>query len=184
MLHWIRRLKRVVRSLFKGEFKRDTFSSVIMPHRRYLAKCGHETKLEGVISKFGKETEITLCFDDEGVIDTCLQCVSDATIACAWCGEHILPDEGITLYASVDPKYSPHEGSVVYKKDDVSGKVYYVGCLRWNCADSGADRTGFWILPGKVQRCLSPLEECLRGEKVVIIDDLSDPDQATLIEDE
>jgi hypothetical protein len=56
--------------------------------------------------------------------------------------------------------------------------------LRWNCAETGADRAGFWVIPGKVQRCLSPIEEAFATGKTVIISDMGDIDQAKLIPDD
>ena len=59
-----------------------------------------------------------------------------------------------------------------------------MGCLRWECAQSGGDRAGFWIPPGKVHRVLSPVEQCLKniidedGDGVVAVGNLHDPKEA------
>ena len=59
----------------------------------------------------------------------------------------------------------------------------YVGCLRIDCALSGADRCDFWSPPGNVYRTLSPIEMILADEGtndqgVVIINDLQDSREA------
>ena len=41
-------------------------------------------------------------------------------------------------------------------------------------ADSGADRSGFWVPPGEVFRVMSPLEQCLQSNDIVICSDVSD----------
>jgi hypothetical protein len=102
-------------------------------------------------------------------------------IRCAWCGGYILPGEPITLYTPCSEDFKIPDYAVVYKEDPKQ----LVGCLRWNCAESGADRTGFWIIPGKVLRCLSPIEELMSDSKhdAVIINDLGDINQAKIISD-
>lgn len=59
-----------------------------------------------------------------------------------------------------------------------------MGCLRWDCAKTGADRAGFWHPPGKVFRVTTPLEMCLQnlqngGDGVVVIENLNDFEEAT-----
>jgi hypothetical protein len=159
----------------------EALLGAIKPHAKYLADCGHETEIIGTISKFGKETEISLIRKENGNFGTCVQCLADATIACAWCGEPILPDRPITLYSTSDSEFKPHEGSVIYEDDENSGVTRYVGCLRWECADSGADRQGFWVLPGKVERCISPIEQALHTGDMVIVEDLSDRNEAVQV---
>lgn len=147
-----------------------------------LAGCGHTTHLCDkitVISKDGekKETEITI----STIKPThCHKCFEKMAIRCAWCGDYILPGDPITLYSPIKegsfdiPKYA-----VVYKKDPLQ----LVGCLRMGCADTGGDRAGFWIIPGKVQRVLSPIEEVFMTGETVINSDLGDIDQAKPITD-
>ena len=54
-----------------------------------------------------------------------------------------------------------------------------VGCLRWECASTGADRMGFWVPPGIVHRVPSAIEMCMQAvekkeEDVIIIIDCLD----------
>ena len=72
--------------------------------------------------------------------------------------------------------------AIEYKKEP---HIQLVGCLRPGCSDSGMDRAGFWIMPGKVQRALSPVEmvSTLENDEVLIINDLHDISKAVLIED-
>ena len=156
----------------------EALLGAVKPHTKYMAECGHETEIVGTLSKFGKETEMSLLFDDQGKLEICLRCISDATIVCAWCGELILPGSPITLYCTSDEEFKPHEGSAIYEDEENSGVTRYVGCLRWKCAESGADRQGFWVLPGKVERCISPLEMAICTEGIVIVEDLSDRNEA------
>ncbi|MEX0672734.1 MAG: hypothetical protein WDZ82_01285 [Candidatus Paceibacterota bacterium] len=109
----------------------------------------------------------------------CAKCLAAACIKCAWCGKSIFPAEPITLYTPTKSFEIP-EYAVVYNQDPVQ----LVGCLRWDCGDSGIDRAGFWIPPGVVDRVLSPTEELLHrmqsgeSDPIVIANDLSDPNEA------
>lgn len=141
--------------------------------RSYVAKvCGHKTKLLTRVNVFGQTVFLSLNKKKE--IRYCASCHAKAVIKCAWCGEPILPDEPITLYT---PKkdFKVPEYAVVYNQEPLQ----LVGCLGWECC-SGIDRAGFWVMPGKVQRVLSPMEMILMGdgETPVICNDLADPSQA------
>ena len=115
----------------------------------------------------------------------CSKCIESMCIKCAWCEGSIMPGDPITLYGPINRKeFQVPEYAVVYRQEPLR----LVGCLRWNCADTGADRAGFWIPPGKVDRVLSPIEEVMtrmqggEEEPVVITGNISDPRQATHIE--
>lgn len=149
--------------------------------RNIEADCGHQTKLRGTIGHEGDQRKITLKLGENGHPFSCLACIEKAIIPCAWCGKPIWPDEPITLYLSSNPEQEVSVGSVLYR--EVGGKKVYVGCLRWDCARTGADRAGFWVVPGEVERCLSPLEEALQSPSgMVIVSDLSDRSTARPIE--
>lgn len=97
------------------------------------------------------------------------------TIPCAWCGKPIVVGSPITLCSPIKPDYTPPvEGFVTYSEDPLR----LVGCLRWDCADSGIYRAGFWVPPGKVDRVLSPLEIAMMVDGVVIVSDITDPAEA------
>jgi len=137
--------------------------------------CGHETALRGTVEVFGK----TLTLKNQDPPQHCLQCLADMSIRCAWCREPILVGDPITLYTP-RPTYEIPDHAVYYSDNPVQ----LVGCLRWDCADSGASRAGFW-LPSEteagvavVQRVLSPLEQCMMGGGTVIVNDASNVAEA------
>ncbi|MEI6627472.1 MAG: hypothetical protein WCL61_02660 [bacterium] len=108
---------------------------------------------------------------ENGNPNYCLDCIAKMAIRCAWCGEAISIGSPVTLYTPKED-YKIPEYATRYQNNAKS----LVGCLRWNCADSGMDRQGFWMPPGKVKRVPSPLEMALAsGDQVVIVSDLSDP---------
>ena len=157
----------------KNLFKKRLFS------KKVIAKCGHETELKGEIKAFGEDGIITIPKNDDGTVDYCLKCLESMTERCAWCGKPIFIGDPITLYSPMDKKFKIPDYAVIYNKDPLQ----LVGCLRWECAESGADRAGFWIPPGKVYRVLSPLEQCMGNcengnDEIVIVSDLHDPNQA------
>ncbi|NTW30199.1 MAG: hypothetical protein HGA33_02895 [Candidatus Moranbacteria bacterium] len=94
-------------------------------------------------------------------------------IRCAWCGKPIFIGDPVTLY-------SPNEGfeipeyAVRYSEDPLR----LVGCLRWDCADSGIDRSGFWMPPGEVMRVMSPIEQVLATGTAAIVSDVNDMSEA------
>jgi hypothetical protein len=66
---------------------------------------------------------------------------------------------------------------VRYTEDDSNALV---GCLRWDCADTGADMCGRWMPPGKVERTPSPMELCLASiqtgqSSIVLVGNTHDP---------
>jgi len=100
--------------------------------RNYKCGCGHTAKWKTILTIHGHEGVFKAPSKTPAY---CPQCWAQAAIKCAWCGGTIVPGDPITLY-------SPGN----------------VGCLGWDCADTGADHAGFWVMPGKVQRVMSPLE--------------------------
>lgn len=123
------------------------------------ANCNHKTRLYDqivVTSKNGETEQIGISISTIKP-DYCHRCYEKMAIRCAWCGDYILPDSAITLYTP-NANFDVPEYAVSYKED---GSLKLVGCLRMDCASSGADRSGFWVIPGKVKRVLSPIEEML-----------------------
>jgi hypothetical protein len=150
--------------------------------RSYKCDCGHKAKWKTMLKIDGKSGVYTLGKQH----DYCPQCWAKAAIKCAWCGGTITPGDAITLYSPRDKDLRSLKHAVVYKR---TPHLQLVGCLGWNCADTGADRAGFWIMPGKVQRVASPFEMLMSGMNggdcnPVVVGDLSDPNQAVLIPDE
>lgn len=140
---------------------------------KIIAQCGHETSTQCEVDICGHKVLLGL---HEGTKSPthCLNCYAKMCIICGWCRLPILIDHPITLYTPRDPNWQLPEGARWYDES----KRIVVGCLRWSCADTGADRSGFWVLPGKVQRVVSPFEECMMTHNMVITSDLSDKKEA------
>ncbi len=140
--------------------------------RTYTFDCGHSSKRKTIISVRGKNIVFTL--QKNLSLTYCPQCVADAAIACAWCGNTIVPSDPVTLYAPRDPNFQVPEHAAVYSKDPLR----LVGCLGFDCAITGADRAGFWAMPGQVERVMSPFEQVMATGDIVIVSDISDPAEA------
>lgn len=147
--------------------------------RTYHCKCGHTCKKKTHLSIEGHEGVFAIRSKNP---EYCPQCWQQAAIRCAWCEEVILPGDAITLYTPKKGVEVP-EHARVYKREP---HLQLVGCLRWNCAQSGIDRAGFWVMPGKVQRVMSPMEMLFANgsDDVIICNDLTDLSQAILVSDE
>ncbi len=141
----------------------------------YVCGCGHPAKHETIIEVEGRRGVYTASDNTP----YCPACWMKAMIQCAWCGKSILPGDAITLYTPKEEFKIP-DYAVVYRREP---HLQLVGCLRMDCTDGGMDRAGFWVMPGKVQRALSPLEQLLirGGDEPLIVSDLSDPGEAILI---
>jgi len=150
--------------------------------RTYTAsECGHKTKRALVVSALGDCRRGIFKKDD---LEYCSDCLANMVIKCAWCGEPIFIGDPVTLYTPIQKDFTVPKHAVIYKKEPLQ----LVGCLRWDCADTGADRSGFWVLPGKVQRVLSPIEILLgrvaEGDcSVMVFNDLSDPSRTIPIDE-
>lgn len=154
------------------------FQSV--PPRTYLAtNCGHQSPLGGDVTAFGEKRTLNVrTLDLSGAIDGwCLDCMSKMVIRCAWCESPIFPEDPITLYSAKEGFVVP-EHAVVYRRSPLQ----LVGCLGWNCAETGGDRAGFWVAGeegrGRVYRVPSPIEVALGSGRGVIVGDLRNIDEA------
>ncbi len=109
----------------------------------------------------------------------CISCLDAMSIRCAWCGLSIYICDPVTLYTPKDLGKLPL-WRVLYDGEDLKHAAA-VGCLRMNCADTGADRAGFWMPGedgrGRVARVASPYEVAL-WTGAVVINDLSDINEA------
>lgn len=148
---------------------------VSYPFRKtYMANiCGHHTKKTGGVTSHGESHTMSMPLSENGSPDYCLDCIAKMSIRCAWCENSIHVGDPVTLYIPQE-SYKVPEHAVRYDKDECC----LVGCLGWNCTQTGADRQGFWMPPGKVARVPSPIEMLMSGGndgKAVIIRDLSDP---------
>lgn len=118
----------------------------------YAVKCGHYTKRVGRLS-VGDRTLFSVAQVKEGGVAYCHRCIEQAAIRCAWCGGGIAVDDPIRLSFSCDPNHQYPDYAVSYR--DACGRVSYVGCLRSNCANTGAEISGYWQMPGEVCRAPS-----------------------------
>lgn len=173
------------------------------------SKCGHHTSFVGTIHVFGHSATMAMPMNVEGATDYCLDCIEKMSIRCAWCEDPIVVGDPITLYTPKSEKDIERGFDAMQKRGQIEfpfvieeglgfplpdlAVVYQqkplqvVGCLGWDCADTGADRAGFWM-PGEngkgmVRRVRTAFEEILAGRPFVITGDLSDPSQATDLED-
>lgn len=133
-----------------------------------LAKCGHPAKRSDRVSAFGHSQE-TIIFPESGQApDFCHRCLEKMAIRCAWCGGTIFIGDPITLYSPSQSDYRPQENSAKHSDNPLQ----YVGCLGMDCAQSGSDRSGFWVPPGRVHRVMSPLEIAMTTGRAIIVGDL------------
>ena len=95
-------------------------------------------------------------------------------IRCAWCGKPIFIGDPVTLYSSAEKNFQIPEYAVRYSENPIK----LVGCMRWDCAETGADRCGFWLPPGVVHRVLSPIEQMMATGTVVVVADVGDMREA------
>ncbi len=120
--------------------------------------------------------------NETGGFDYCLDCVAAMTIRCAWCGNVIFIGSPVTLYGPL-PEFQIPEYAVVHSRDPLK----LVGCLGWDCADSGFDRAGFWMPgpdgSGLVHRVHTAFEMMLEDPTIVsmMVNDLSDPSERPII---
>jgi len=141
--------------------------------------CGHETEPKGQVRAFDVECEMDMPTKPDGSVEFCLDCIAGMTIRCAWCGNVIFIGSPVTLYGASDPDFVPKPDSVVYDE----ARRQYVGCLGWECADTGADRAGFWVPDtqtrrGMVERVRSPIEVAMSTGSTVLVSDLGDIKEA------
>ena len=137
------------------------------------AKCGHSTKTKGGVTAFGVTitTEMPI---KHGHVDYCLICIADMAIQCAWCELPIFIGDPVTLYT---PKagFEIPDHAMVFSEEPLR----LVGCLRWDCASTGADRAGFWVPDaeghGHVQQATSLYDMAQQSGDGVAVNDLSDP---------
>ncbi len=140
--------------------------------KKIKANCGHLTlKKDRVFS--GKEKCIIELPIKNNKTDYCHRCLEKMTIKCAWCGQSIFIGEPITLYSPIDKNFQIPKHAVIHQEDPLQ----LVGCLRINCADTGADRAGFWYPPGKVRRILSLFEIAIQGNTTAICNDVNNPEE-------
>jgi len=155
---------RKIKNLFKKLFNSEVLA----------LDCGHKTKIKGDIEVFlGKsmvhsKANISLILDNNGNVSHCFECIEEISIRCAWCGGTILPEDPITLYYATTKDFIPPEYAIEYNPGN-HDRPSYVGCLRWDCAETGGDMCGHWGFDKQVHRSLSPIEQCILTGKPVVV---------------
>lgn len=142
--------------------------------KRYTAeKCGHTTRRSGRYSAFDDYRSRQFPLNKNGTVDWCLDCMGKMTIQCGWCGDPIFVCDPITLYEPTETAQVP-DYAVQYEEN---GRTHIVGCLGWDCAETGADRKGFWMPgddgKGRVARIASPIEIMFATGEAQIVGDIS-----------
>lgn len=167
--------------------------------------CGHRTKLAGEVTAFGESTTVTIPLNEDGSANYCLDCIGKMTIRCAWCVNPIFIGDPITLYTPRSQKdfsraYATRQQLPFVFDSDLGFKIpahavvyqrkplQLVGCMRWECADSAADRAGFWVPSteqgkGTVYRVRTAFEEILAGKDCVVVGDLGNPSEASPLQE-
>ncbi|MGM0629365.1 MAG: hypothetical protein ACQESA_02980 [Patescibacteria group bacterium] len=113
--------------------------------RKIIAECGHETFVRDELRVLDEIRDVVLPIINDKT-PFCHLCLEKMTIGCAWCGRPIFIGDPITLcfprYISKIPN-----NAVIYK---INSLIMLVGCLRIQCANECANKTGFWHPPGRV----------------------------------
>lgn len=126
----------------------------LLARKHEATRCGHYTRRRGVISFEGESATMTLPVNPTGSVDYCLDCIGKMTIRCAWCGKPIFIGEPVTLYTPTNHDFKIPEHAVVHKEKPLK----LVGCLRWDCADTGCDIAGYWVPGHDGKGCVHPMK--------------------------
>lgn len=168
----IKALFSMLCKMFRTSSVHQTGEGILMATR-----CGHETDRCGEVSAFGCTVTTHMPVHEDGSVDYCLACIGKMAIRCAWCGKPIFIGDPITLY-NPTPNFNIPEYAVTYSTEPLQ----LVGCLRFDCARTGADRSGFWLPNDKgvgyVMRVPTIFERILSGEKFAMIRDMRDIKEA------
>lgn len=128
--------------------------------------CGHRTPESRELLIGGKLFNIKIPLSENGIPDYCFKCHEDNAILCAWCGEHILIGDFVTLYSANPKLFIPAKSSVIYNDDPMQ----LIGCVREECIYSCSDLAGQWVVNrhGKceVLRLRSPMEKSIHEDIV------------------
>jgi hypothetical protein len=154
------------------------------------AKSGKPTKRTGKITAFGEIRTMTMPLNDRGGLEYTLEEIQGMAIRCAWCGKPIFIGECITLLTPAE-KFEIPDYAVVHNRDPMQ----LVGCLRWDCAPTGALWAGYWVPDdknfgkGKVLRILSPLEQIFLNLQegntdAIIVGEVGDPSSVKILRSE
>lgn len=144
-------------------------------------ECGHKTKALGTWNAHGEERLIDLNVES-GSTPYCHNCIEKMTIQCAWCGLPIFVADPISLSFCTDPDWAQPDYAVEHA---TGNRMSLVGCMRWDCADSGLSFAGHWATPGKVQKAVTPIMLAMQAaeagvETPIIFNDISDPEQVQI----
>lgn len=136
--------------------------------------CGHIAKRKTYLPINEKSGVYTLSRD----ANYCPTCFARAAIVCASCGKTILPGEPIMLVMPAEDRTALPKTTKLLTLE--SGEKANVLCLRTGCGEP-ALRNGFWEMPGRVRRVVSPIEQAAMTKEIVIVGNISDPREALSI---
>jgi hypothetical protein len=160
-----------------ARFKHSKGGDPAKTEKLVATKCSHATMLAGDVTAFGQtiQTEMPV---ENGEVEYCLECLAGMAIQCAWCELPVFIGDPVTLYSPQDSQFEVPPHAVVFSRQPLR----VVGCLRWDCARTGGDRSGFWLPDGEghgyVYRVASPLEQAMMGH-TVMVQDVGDIAEAT-----
>lgn len=148
-----------------------------IPLGQIMANCGHATHAEGEVTAFGKSCIIEIPIID-GKTEYCHRCLENMTIRCAWCSSAIFIG---SLVTTLRPPGDKGHNIPDYAVPHCAEHNSYVGCTRWDCAETISDIEGVWHPPGRVQRVAPEFignghnewQGCFR------VTNLTDPTEAT-----
>lgn len=147
--------------------------------RTYRATlCGHLTKRFITLELNGEYRHCELTIED-GKTSWCETCLNKMSIQCSLCGLPIFVGDPVSLCKQSNPDIIP---PIYAAKHHEGNQLYYVACMRWDCADTGLALVGYWHTPGEVLRIMSPMDQLLMVmnegvEAPLIFNDISNPAQ-------
>ena len=109
------------------------------PVSTYVAKCGHETLLNGDVTVFECTENISISVNEDGSVSFCLECLRKMTIQCAKCGWPIFIGNHVRFY---EPKVGGHVErlAVIHNHNPLQ----LIACFREECAGPDAVLAGRW----------------------------------------
>ncbi|MGH7238695.1 MAG: hypothetical protein ACREHG_01380 [Candidatus Saccharimonadales bacterium] len=119
--------------------------------KTYLARvCGHKTKLFERVKICGQMGFYRIAGKNP---DYCCSCLTNMARRCPVCGNMILVGNPIRLVQILEGFILPD--CAVWRDPTLRDPEisWFVACLE--CADTVAERSGFWVPPGRVRRVKS-----------------------------
>ncbi len=144
----------------------DTFAVAESSSETKAFSCGHIGPKWFVLDTYGIRTKR---FEDSKRCPRChLERLRTFTIRCAACGHIILPGDGVALYDTELNKMK--YASVAHRIDERT----VLGCMRWDCCESGAFFGGNWSEQGFVPQFngSNVAQEAFRTGRPIIVENI------------